>query len=67
MAAMYADPMVAGNPIAQPGGAGIGNLAMLFAQQQQNKQQQRADEQAAEETRRAALFSPDALSGLFGA
>lgn len=46
---------------------GIGNLALLFAQQQQAKQQRQADEQQAEQIRRSALFGQDSLAGLFGA
>ncbi|MFY7925559.1 MAG: hypothetical protein ACOVN5_07095 [Aquidulcibacter sp.] len=41
-------------------------LALLFAQQQADRQKQREEERAAEEVRRAALFAPNSLSGLYG-
>lgn len=45
----------------------VGALAALFAQQQTKRNEERAAEAEAEQMRRAALFSPDSLAGLFGA
>lgn len=45
----------------------LGQIAALFAQQQNKQKENRAAEAEAEQMRRAALFSPDSLAGLFGA
>lgn len=45
----------------------VGALAAMFAQQQTKRNEERAADAEAEQVRRAALFSPDSLAGLFGA
>ena len=69
LSALYGAPPT--TSMADPAAAGaaspsFGSLALLFAQQQATQQQRREDEQAAEATRRAALFAPDSLAGLYG-
>lgn len=67
LAAMFsspgAPPAPGGPPVASQG---IGNIALMFAQQQARRQQQRADEEAADQARRNALFGADSLAGLYG-
>lgn len=52
---------------AAPPQQGLGQLALLFAQQQAQRQQARQEEADAEQERRRALFGGDGLAGLFGA
>jgi hypothetical protein len=70
LASMFAPPGPA-MPGAEVAGAPVpptlGALAALFAQQQTKRNEERAAEAEAEQMRRAALFGPDSLAGLFGA
>jgi hypothetical protein len=63
LASMFSTAPSTGVTPEQP--AGLGGLALLFAQQQADRKKIREEETQAEQVRRAALFSQDGVSGLY--